>query len=129
MHPENDPDGELPPASPPTDVWSFGMLCLEIMTGQRPYAHRKKDTDVVQELIKYRLPPRPQGEEVLSRGLTDDLWLLMLSCWHLNPERRPTMGHIRIQMLRLSESPLVLPGTFAVQLHCSSLPLTCFAGS
>lgn len=80
-------DSDEPAISPATDVWSFGMLCLEIMTGERPYAHRRRDAEVIEDLISKRLPHRPIEQVVQKRGLTDDLWNMMLSCWNLDPKK------------------------------------------
>ncbi|KLO14883.1 hypothetical protein SCHPADRAFT_871926 [Schizopora paradoxa] len=81
--------------SPTTDVWSYGMLCLEIMTGNQPYAHRSRDNDVIADLLSNRLPPRPAESIIRSRGLTDDIWEVMLSCWRPDPLKRPDMKTIR----------------------------------
>ena len=104
--------------SPSTDVWSFGMLCLEIMTGQRPYNNRLRDSNVIEDLVAKRLPDRPTDEEVIARGLNDRLWRLMLACWNWDPARRPSMSEIReglksVQASAPSSSPL-MPGTIMV---------------
>ena len=100
---------ESAPISPATDVWSFGMLCLEIMTGERPYAHRRRDAEVIADLISKRLPHRPIEQAVQTRGLTDDLWNMMLSCWKLDPRKRPDMKSIRTTLLMCKNS-MVSPG-------------------
>lgn len=83
------------PVSPSTDVWSFGMLCLEIMTGNRPYNNRLRDSNVIEDLVAKRLPDRPMDEEVIGRGLNDRLWNVMMVCWQWDPVRRPTMSDVR----------------------------------
>ncbi|KLO12025.1 kinase-like protein [Schizopora paradoxa] len=110
---------ESSPISPETDVWSFGMLCLEIMTGERPYAHRRRDAEVIADLLSKRLPPRPVEQAVQTRGLTDDLWNMMLSCWSLDPRNRPRMKLIRVTM-QMCMRGMVRPG---IQLSKSPQPI------
>ena len=94
------------------------MLCLEIMTGQRPYNNRLRDSNVIEDLGAKRLPDRPMDEEVIARGLNDRLWRLMLACWNWDPARRPSMSEIRVGLKSVqasapSSSPL-MPGTIMV---------------
>ena len=86
-----------------TDVWSFGMLCLELMTGCQPYSDVDDDITVAINLSKWRLPPRP-GPMVTEQGLTDDLWALMLKCWHKTPHQRPTMTEVKDEMKRIHDN-------------------------
>ncbi len=102
-------DDQSTPISPATDVWSFGMLCLEIMTGERPYAHKRRDAEVIFDLISKRLPPRPTEQVVIQRGLTDDLWQMMLSCWSWDPRNRPDMKSIR-SIMQSTMAGMVTPG-------------------
>lgn len=86
-----------------TDIWSFGMLCLELMTGQQPFNDINGDMTVIIALSKWQLPPRP-GSLASSRGLTDDLWALLLKCWNKDPKSRPTMSCIRTDMKTIRDS-------------------------
>ncbi|QRV76372.1 RasGEF domain protein [Ceratobasidium sp. AG-Ba] len=76
-----------------SDVWSFGMLCLEVLTGQSPYLQCRVDGQVIAKLLDRKLPDRPeQTDDILQRGLSDDMWRVMNNCWAWNPAERP---HIR----------------------------------
>ena len=83
-----------------TDVWSYGMLCLEVLTGQRPFHNRERSAAVISDLISGTRPARPEIE-VTRRGLSDGLWDLMQNCWRRLPDDRPTMGEVLTQMKRL----------------------------
>lgn len=96
--------GRVAHVSTRTDVWAFGMLCLEILTGRRPYNQLPRDSAVIAELGAYRLPERPRDEESVSRGLTDQMWTLMLHCWNWSPEARPTMTEVKMNLKTLSET-------------------------
>ncbi|KAF8589937.1 ras GEF [Ramaria rubella] len=76
-----------------TDVWSYGMLCLEILTGLPPFHHRTRAPAVISDLINGMRPTRPPVE-VTRRGLSDALWDLMQQCWHQTPRLRPSMTDI-----------------------------------
>ena len=70
------------------------MLCLELLTGDRPFRETDKDIAVAIELISGRLPQRP-GSPADTRGLDDRLWGIMMACWNARPEERPTMANLR----------------------------------
>ena len=97
-----------------TDVWSLGMLCLELMTGLPPYSEIAQDITVVICLTKGQLPSRP-SLPAISRGLMDGLWTLMLNCWNKKPESRPSTTSIKIDIKRLREDsgPSSNPGTIS----------------
>ncbi|KAI5124038.1 hypothetical protein M0805_003867 [Coniferiporia weirii] len=117
-------DGGPVCVSPSTDVWSYGMLCLEIMTGKKPYYYRPRDANVIADLVERRLPERPTDEAVVARGLDDQLWGWILRCWDWEPQERPPMAtlkrilrslssgvHLSTPILNnsLSESPKSMP--------------------
>ncbi|KAF8061461.1 hypothetical protein FPV67DRAFT_1509075 [Lyophyllum atratum] len=82
------------PLSPYSDVWSFAMVCLELMTGEQPFSRISRDIMVLRELDHGKLPERP-GRQVTAQGLSDDLWSLMKKCWHKKPEARPSMTDVK----------------------------------
>ncbi|TDL23005.1 kinase-like protein [Rickenella mellea] len=85
----NDNDGALVYASQESDMYSFGCVCIEVMTDEPPFAELKRDGAVVLAVSKGQKPQRPTGDCV-SRGLNDSLWELMMRCWDDEPNRRPT---------------------------------------
>ncbi|RDB23999.1 Serine/threonine-protein kinase STY17 [Hypsizygus marmoreus] len=96
------------PLSTHSDVWSFAMVCLELMTGEQPFSRISRDIIVLRELDQGKLPERP-GRQITAQGLSDDLWVLMKKCWHKRPESRPSMTYVKEKLaeLRGISSPTV----------------------
>jgi len=66
--------------SPAVDVYGFGMVCYEILTGQIPFeGHRKCDYDLVLS------GQRPDVPDHVDPDLRD----LLHRCWHDDPLQRP----------------------------------------
>ncbi|KFB47569.1 hypothetical protein ZHAS_00015535 [Anopheles sinensis] len=67
-----------------TDVWSYGVFLWELFTlGSPPYPTFAVNEEFFNKLKDgYRLE-RPQY-------VCEDIYYMMLSCWCVNPERRPT---------------------------------------
>jgi son of sevenless len=83
-----------------TDVWSYGMLSLEILTGKVPFHNRARSPAVISDIINGILPARPPVE-VTRCGLSDELWDLIQQCWRRMPEHRPTMSEVMLRMKAL----------------------------
>ncbi|KAF9457808.1 kinase-like domain-containing protein [Collybia nuda] len=72
-----------------TDVYSFGSVIYQVLTGTRPYIGMAEG--MICLLLNDRgFPPRPE-----SGFVSDELWALMLRCWKRNPGERPTSIDIR----------------------------------
>jgi len=69
-----------------SDVYSFGITCYEIVSGQPPYHEYR--TDDVQELLERIMTSgyRPEIEELFA---PEALLTLMRRCWHQDPAERP----------------------------------------
>ena len=66
-----------------SDVWSFGILLVELVTrGAMPYA-AMSGSEVLSALQEgYRMPT--------PRNCPDRLYQVMMTCWHDDPQARPT---------------------------------------
>ena len=73
------------------DIWSFGLLCLEVFTGKDPY-HGLTDIRVIALLNQGDHPEHPGSTAV---GLSPNMWDLMQSCWQIDPTQRPLMSEIQ----------------------------------
>ncbi|TDL24388.1 kinase-like protein, partial [Rickenella mellea] len=84
-------DGRTTHPSAESDVYSFGCVCLELMTGKPPFSEISRDGAVVKAIMNKQTPQRP-SEDLQDLGLDDNLWLLMTECWDYDPSRRPGVG-------------------------------------
>jgi len=75
--------------SPQSDIWSLGMVILEIFTLDIPFSDLKGYPQVILTLHGGGRPTRP-GDAASKRGLTDDIWMLMMYCWAQAPFDRPS---------------------------------------
>ncbi|KAI9433953.1 ras guanine nucleotide exchange factor domain-containing protein [Lactarius indigo] len=94
LAPELMSQGNYVPTTRNTDVWSFGMLCVEIFTDNVPFNFVPNEAFVPLVILDGSLPTRPEGD-VTTKGLTDAMWELMNRCWRREPESRPKMPEIR----------------------------------
>lgn len=84
------------------DVYSYAMLCYEILTGSIPFeGHRQSDYDLVLS------GTRPELPAILSEGLRR----LLESCWQTDPKQRPNFEKITYVLHReFIDSCTVEPG-------------------
>ncbi|KAJ7765638.1 kinase-like domain-containing protein [Mycena metata] len=77
-----------------SDIYSYGMTVLELLTHEQPHNQIKHTTEVVIRAARGEQPPRPASQEVSERGLDDKLWVLLRRCWAGEPSQRPTIQDI-----------------------------------
>jgi serine/threonine protein kinase len=80
--------GEKSPKFPPkADVWSFAMVCSEILTGESPFEAEQRSTLRAKIMHQDLRPPLPNDcPSYLRHCIT--------SCWELSPEKRPNFSTI-----------------------------------
>ncbi|KAJ6547312.1 ras guanine nucleotide exchange factor domain-containing protein [Mycena capillaripes] len=83
-----------------SDIWSFAMVVLELMTGQPPFGNIPRDITVLRELDQGKIPDCP-GRVATARGLSDELWAFMRKCWHKKPDSRPSAAVVNSRLLQL----------------------------
>ncbi|KAF9526297.1 hypothetical protein CPB83DRAFT_493148 [Crepidotus variabilis] len=87
---------------PPTmesDVYSFGISILELITGDRPYANVDSEAKVTNMIMSQTAQTRPRDESSMNL-LSDELWGLMLQCWR-DPPSRPRIGVLGVLLTKL----------------------------
>ena len=91
LHPELfDPsDGRPTKAS---DCYALGMVILEVLTGQPPFA-LLQDHIVSRKVTDGGRPERPEG--VKGTWFTVDLWKILNLCWGADSRSRPTIEVVR----------------------------------
>lgn len=81
-------DGEEPKPSCATDIWSFGMAALELLSEQKPF-DVAADGAVVIDIFHRRGPKVERGYKI-GVQMGDNMIRLLSECWDVEPSNRPT---------------------------------------
>ncbi|KIJ12549.1 hypothetical protein PAXINDRAFT_14625 [Paxillus involutus ATCC 200175] len=84
-------DGEnvsRPPPTPGSDIYSFGRIMLQVLSGKIPFHYYPGDAPVVLAISQGETPKRPSGAVV-----TDDRWTFIERCWS-SVDARPSDDEI-----------------------------------
>ncbi|KAG9027352.1 hypothetical protein FRB95_007839 [Tulasnella sp. JGI-2019a] len=76
------------PRSPKSDIYSFGMTIVEIITGKVPYPEFKNASALFEELNSGRRPPATPSSRNGKSFI--NLWEIASSCWEADPLKRPS---------------------------------------
>ncbi|KAJ7573459.1 kinase-like domain-containing protein, partial [Mycena floridula] len=81
----------LPTTTKSSDVYSFGLLVLEILTGEAP--KRRPGRPIINSKEYSGLCP--ERSDYSTTSVSDKLWeTCLMDCWRFEPERRPSMRKI-----------------------------------
>ena len=110
-----------------SDIYSFGMIMWEVMTGRRPFWDRNHDADLIIEILDGLRPP-------IVTNAPEGYIELMKRCWHPDPEKRPAAWeHYRFNEMidnerknptKIIESPNIGPVTYNPGAIYKSRPLS-----
>ena len=72
-----------------SDVWSFGVLCIEVLTRNVPYPNMSTE-EFALRVIPDKLTPVNQIPKETPTALAD----VVKRCFDFDPEKRPTFQEI-----------------------------------
>ncbi|KAG8950401.1 hypothetical protein FRC03_012863 [Tulasnella sp. 419] len=86
---------ENPPKRKTTmmDIWSFGCLIAQVMSGRQLYEDRKTDCHVAVAIFQGNLPINTSTQVALNPQL-ESLWTIVDTCWHKDPGARLTASAV-----------------------------------
>jgi len=87
-------------ASKESDIFSFGMVMIEVFTGEVPF-NTLKSTEVVMQITGGKRPGRPNHPKFM-----DELWELAQRCWAAAPQDRSKIEEVLKQLHRITGSEL-----------------------
>jgi len=87
---END---SVPAITTHSDIYSYGSVVLEVLSGHVPYSYLLRDAQVIIEVHKGVKPRRPTTPMV-----TDQLWSFINTCWADEPNDRPNIAEVSKSM-------------------------------
>ncbi|KAF8507475.1 kinase-like protein, partial [Hysterangium stoloniferum] len=73
-----------------SDVYGYGHIMLEVLSGQRPFFNMREDLHVIVELIHNKRSQRPNSPTA-KLWLDDATWAYCQICTAINADDRPTM--------------------------------------
>ncbi|KAJ7468748.1 TKL/TKL-ccin protein kinase [Mycena latifolia] len=81
---DDDAEQKTPAITTRSDIYSFGSVTLEILSGRIPFHYLQSEAQVVIEIHKGNRPRRPADSFV-----TDAQWAFIQRCWDADPAARP----------------------------------------
>ncbi|NXC22306.1 NTRK1 factor, partial [Corythaeola cristata] len=81
-----------------SDIWSFGVVLWEIFTyGKQPW-YQLSNTEAIECITQGRELERP-------RTCPTEVYTVMRSCWHREPQQRPPIKEIHGRLQALAKTP------------------------
>ncbi|KAI0946584.1 hypothetical protein AcW1_010013 [Taiwanofungus camphoratus] len=86
----------------PSDVYSLGMVMLEIFTERVPFPECRRDAAIMHSVMSGNQPERASLAN--AKSFSDRAWDVMEACWDMNWEKGPTISAARQRLLDLVQT-------------------------
>ncbi|KAG9075906.1 hypothetical protein FRC06_009818, partial [Ceratobasidium sp. 370] len=73
-----------------TDIWSWAMTALEILTDVPAFGERTRGPRIITLLATLQRPKRADHPKIEEYGDPDELWDIFEKCWDQDPAARPS---------------------------------------
>ncbi|KAG1863111.1 kinase-like domain-containing protein, partial [Suillus subluteus] len=81
---------ELPVPSEKADIYSFGCIMLQVLSGRRPWSEITREPFIILSMSQGRGPQRPDGHPIII----DLDWEFIQKCLQFGPELRPSAEEV-----------------------------------
>ncbi|CAE6418215.1 unnamed protein product [Rhizoctonia solani] len=77
-----------------SDIWSWAMTSLEILTDEPPFGAKTRGTKIIQMIGTDKRPERSNHPKIEEYDHSDEIWQLFEDCWKKQPGDRPSAGEV-----------------------------------
>ncbi|KAG9079219.1 hypothetical protein FRC06_007881, partial [Ceratobasidium sp. 370] len=95
-----------------TDIWSWAMTSLEILTDIPPFGNKTKGPQIIQLIASGQRPKRADYPKIEEYACRDDIWNLFEECWNADPTWRPSAeqvaGYLKSMLSQIVKKPAAL---------------------
>ncbi|QRV97877.1 Serine/threonine-protein kinase [Ceratobasidium sp. AG-Ba] len=96
--------GDQPTLQTPSDVWSWAMAALELISGRIPYHRVTQPWEVMLKIHSKTLPVRADYPDFEKYALQPDgMWALLEKCWATEPKERPTIDGVLADLRKMDK--------------------------
>lgn len=98
------------------DIYAFGMVVYEVLTGRIPFGvEKRRHQEVILRVMQGKRPNKP--EKAAEIGFGGGTWELVQRCWDENRNERPTADKILEHFRRVARTSTVVPPGPTIPVH------------